>query len=96
MAAEGRHRRLVGVLEHGVALALGMSAVFLLLFATTTPLVATGVIVPASIGLGAVRARLMPHPEPHCAVAPRFTPVVVSAPKATTLAQSRGGATSAA
>ena len=96
MAAKNEHSRLAGVLEHGVALSVGMSAVFLLLIAASTPLVAAGVVLPASIALGLVRARLMPHPEPHCAVSPAFVPdVVVSAPKAATLAN-RGGASSAA
>lgn len=96
MAVQGKHRRLVGVLEHGVALALGMSATFLLLLGASTPLVATAVVLPASTGLGLVRARLMPHPEPHCAVPPAFMPlVVVSAPKAAMLAHA-GGASSAA
>lgn len=97
MPATREHDRLVRVLEHGVALAVGMSAVFLLLVVATTPFLAAGVVLPASMALGAVRARLLPHPEPHCAVAPAFTPVVtVSAPKAATLAHSGGGASSAA
>ncbi len=96
MVATNEPSRLVAVLEHGVALALGMSAVFLLLIVASTPLVAAGVMLPASIALGQVRARLLPHPEPHCSVHPAFMPVVVvSAPRAATLTHS-GGASSAA
>lgn len=97
MAATGAHRRLVAILEHGVSLALGMSAVFLLLVAASTPPLAAGVVVPASIALGLLRTHLLPHPEPHCAVQPKFVPVVVvRAPRAALLARGGSGATSAA
>ena len=92
----GERGRLIGALGHGSAIAMGLSATFLLLVVVASPLVATVLALPASMGVGLARARLLPLATPHCLTAPTFTAAAVtSAPRATTLV-SGGGVTSAA
>ncbi len=92
----GMRKSLIGALDHGVAIALGLSAVFLALVVATTPLVAASVTVPASIAVGVARARRVPRATPHSLTAPTFSPrAVTDAPTALSLVR-KDGASSAA
>jgi hypothetical protein len=92
----GVPKSVIGALEHGVAVAVGLSVVFLALLALASPVVATGVVVPAAIAVGAARTRLVPLATPHSLTAPSVgADVVVNAPKAAA-AVSRRSASSAA
>ncbi len=89
-------RSLTGALDHGVAIAVGLSAVFLALLVVATPLVATLVAVPASIAVGVARARQVPLATPHALKTPTFpAQAVTKAPKALSLV-AKDGASSAA
>ncbi len=90
-------RTLSGALDHGVAIAVGLSAVFLGLLVVATPLVATLVAVPASVAVGVARARRVPLGTPHSLTTPTFATraVVTDAPTALSLV-SKDGASSAA
>lgn len=91
----GVPKTVIGALEHGVAVAVGLSVVFLVLLALTSPVVATGVVVPAAIAVGAARTRLVPLATPHSLTAPSVgANLLVNAPKAAVV--SRRSASSAA
>ena len=81
----GVRSTLIGALSHGLAIALGLSAAFLLLLLTTSPVVATSVALTASLGVGLLRARLLPMATPHSLTPLNFEPrAVTNAPKAAT------------
>ncbi len=94
----GMRRTFSGALDHGVALALALSGVFLALLLVATPVVATLVAVPASIAVGVVRARRVPLATPHSLTVPTFADraVVTDAPTALSLVSSKDSASSAA
>ena len=92
----GMRRTLMGALDHGVAVALGLSVIFLALLMATTPFVATLVAVPASVAVGVARARRVPLATPHSLTTPTFSArAVTNAPTALSLV-SKGSASSAA
>ncbi len=93
----GMRRTFRGALEHGVAVALGLSGVFLALLLVATPVVATLVAVPASIAVGVARARRVPLATPHSLTTPTFGDrAVMNAPTALSLVSSKESASSAA
>jgi hypothetical protein len=94
----GVRRMLSGALGHGLAIAIGLSAAFLVLLAFTSPVAAAAVTVPASLAIGVARARHAPLATPHSLTAPAYDDraVVTNAPKAAELLASRLGASSAA
>ncbi|MEN3315081.1 MAG: hypothetical protein V7605_1315 [Acidimicrobiaceae bacterium] len=66
-----------------VALAVGLSAAFVGLAVTVTPLVSAAIVVPASVAVGSWRAHTLPRRSPHSLSTPVFSPTaVVRAPKA--------------
>ncbi len=66
----------------GVALAVGLSATFVVLAVLVTPLVATVAVVPASIAVGRWRAHTLPARTPHSLSVPVYSPTaVVNAPR---------------
>jgi len=66
----------------GVALAVGLSATFVVLAVLVTPLVAAAVVVPASIVAGRWRAHSLPTRTPHSLSVPVYRPTaVVNAPR---------------
>ncbi|MDQ6797079.1 MAG: hypothetical protein M3011_03465 [Actinomycetota bacterium] len=68
-----------------VALAVGLSAVFIVLAVLVTPLVATVAVVPASIAVGRWRAHALPTRSPHSLSVPVYSPTaVVNAPRVST------------
>ncbi len=92
----GMRKSLIGALDHGVAIAVGLSAVFLALLVVATPVVAVLVAVPASIAVGVARARQVPQATPHSLTDPTFSArAVTNAPTALSLV-SKDGASSAA
>ena len=87
---------LIRALSHGSAIALGLSAAFLLLAVATSPVVAAAVAVPASLGVGLARARLLPMATPHCLTPPAFGPqAVTNAPRAAQLTPRRSASSAA-
>ncbi len=93
----GVRKRLTAALDHGVAIAVGLSALFLVLLAVATPVVATLVAVPASIAIGVARARQVPLTTPHSLTTPRFTErPVMKAPTALSLVAKKDSGSSAA
>jgi hypothetical protein len=92
----GVPKTVIGALEHGVAIAVGLSVAFLALLTLTSPVVATAVVVPAAIAVGAARTRLAPLATPHSLTAPSVgADAVVNAPKAATVVSSRSASSAA-
>jgi hypothetical protein len=93
----GVRRMLSGALGHGMAIAIGLSAVFLVLLALTSPVAAAAVTVPASIAVGVARARHLPLATPHSLTAPAYgdRAVVANAPRAAELIASRRASSAA-
>jgi hypothetical protein len=94
-------REMPGAAWYGVAVAVALSGAFVGLLFLVSPLVAALVVVPASIGVGALRARAVPRGAAHCLVEPSFDGrVVIAAPMAasaaTTLPPASTGTPSAA
>jgi len=74
--------RSTGAGHADVALAVGLSAAFVILAITVTPLVAAAIVVPASVAVGSWRAHTMPRRNPHSLSTPVFSPTaVVRAPR---------------
>ena len=94
----GVRRVLTGALGNGLVMALGLSAAFLVLLALTSLLAAAAVTVPASVAVGAARARRVPLATPHSLTAPVFGDhaVVTDAPRAAAVVSTQPGASSAA
>ena len=89
-------RMLIGVLGHGLAIAIGLSAAFLALLALPSPVVAPAVTVPASLPVGVARARRVPLATPHCLTPPTFgASAVTNAPRAATVVSSRRASSAA-
>ncbi len=66
-----------------VALAVGLSAAFVILAVVLSPLVAAAVVVPASVAVGRWRAHAVPSRSPHSLSVPVYSPTaVVHAPRA--------------
>ncbi len=93
----GVPKTVIGALEHGVAVAVGLSVVFIALLALASPVVATAVVVPAAIGIGVARARQLPWATPHSLTAPAYgdRAVVTNAPRAAEAASSRRSSSAA-
>ncbi len=76
-------RKAGGTLWRGVAIAVGLSGVFLGLAVLTSPVVAGVVVVPAAVVIGAIRARHVPKATPHSLVEPTYeSRPVIDAPRA--------------
>lgn len=76
-------RKAGGALWGGVAIAAGLSGVFVGLTVLTSPLVAALVVVPTAVVVGAVRARHVPRATPHSLVEPTYeSRAVIDAPRA--------------
>lgn len=93
----GVRRLLNGAIGHGLAMAVGLSAVFLVLLALTSPVVAAAVTVPASVAVGVARARHLPLATPHSLIAPAYgdRAVVTKAPRAADAVSSRRSSSAA-
>jgi hypothetical protein len=80
-----------------VALAVGLSAAFVGLAVTVTPLVSAAIVVPASIAVGSWRAHTLPRRCPHSLSTPVFSPTAaVLAPRASALASDSAAASAPA
>jgi len=80
----------------GGALAIGLSATFVVLAIVVSPLVSAVVVVPASFAVGGWRAHTIPRPSPHSLSVPVFSrTAVVHAPRVSA-PSSRTGVTTAA
>jgi hypothetical protein len=92
----GVRKTVIGALDHGVAVAVGLSVVFFGLLALASPVVATAVVVPAAVACGVARTRLVPLATPHCLTAPTFgAAVVTNAPKAAAVISNRSASSAA-
>ena len=92
----GVPKTVIGALQHGLAVAVGLSAVFLGLLAVASPVFATGVVIPAAVAVGAARTRLVPLATPHSLTAPSAgANAVVNAPKAAAVASTRSASSAA-
>jgi|GEM_PF-4046561 len=68
--------------DMGVAVAIGLSAAFVVLAFVVSPVVSAAVVVPASVAAGGWRAHTMPRRNPHSLSVPVFSPTaVVHAPR---------------
>jgi len=79
-----------------VAMAIGLSATFVTLAVVVSPLVATVVVLPASIAAGRWRAHTLPKRAPHSLSVPVYAPTaVVDAPRASASTADPGVTTAA-
>ncbi len=75
--------RATGSGQVDVALAVGLSAAFVILAVVLSPLVAAAAVVPAAIAVGRWRAHKVPSPGPHSLSVPVYpATAVVHAPRA--------------
>ncbi len=89
-------RKSPGAAWSGVAVAVALSGAFIGLLFVVSPLVAALLVVPASIGVGALRARAVPRGAAHCLVEPTFEGrLVIAAPRAASAASLPAASTGA-